>query len=482
VHRNQSREIGTDLTEFDRSSFLRASVGSGIVSTVGLTGSAAAQETNGGDAIWRFETPGQIASSPAVVNKTVYVGCLNKSIENVDSETGDVEWKYTDVSVVALDAETGDLKWDFITSENPIESSPNVINGYVFIGSGSGRLYAIDASTGEEEWSSDIGIKQTSPVVSENVVYVSSYRDGTVYALNMDTGDEIWQADFDGASVPSSSLNSPVIIDGTLYIGTSANENSNPLYALDAETGDILWKSDDLGSKVRYSATISNEMAYVATESESNNSSLHALDVNTGSISWSSDVDGSITSTPTVYDNTVFVGTEYSENETGGGLHAINTQTGSQGWVFETPNIGVTGSPTVVDGTVIFGETGVYAVGAETGQRKWEFTNVDGSSKSSPTVVDGVVFIGTYGSSLWAIDAGADGSSQDTRVDHGVLGHHHEWAGESSQSLDPVVSYSEEDEDQNGGSNPISTVFRQFTGSKSSQLLSVLPNRFESCS
>ena len=63
-------------------------------------------------------------------------------------------------------------------------------NGVVYIGSGTnylgdlaGYLYAIDAVTGKEKWQFETGGSvQSSPAVSNGVVYVGDY-DGNLYAI-----------------------------------------------------------------------------------------------------------------------------------------------------------------------------------------------------------------------------------------------------------------------------------------------------------
>src|SRR3989304_5363982 len=46
---------------------------------------------------------------------------------------------------------SGALKWTFATGA-PIDSSPAVVNGIVYIGSRDHNLYALDAATGEVRW------------------------------------------------------------------------------------------------------------------------------------------------------------------------------------------------------------------------------------------------------------------------------------------------------------------------------------------
>jgi outer membrane protein assembly factor BamB len=83
------------------------------------------------------------------------------------------------------------LKWKKSAYPNNPLSSPAVVNGVVYIGSGDGNVYALDASTGATLWSYDTGDPaQSSPAVVNGVVYINSFRDsnnGNVYALNAST-------------------------------------------------------------------------------------------------------------------------------------------------------------------------------------------------------------------------------------------------------------------------------------------------------
>jgi outer membrane protein assembly factor BamB len=83
------------------------------------------------------------------------------------------------------------LKWkDAIgaSSQWP-PSSPSVVNRVVYVGSGDGNLYALNASTGARLWSFSTGTAPvfSQPAVANGVVYVGS-GGGGVYALNASTG------------------------------------------------------------------------------------------------------------------------------------------------------------------------------------------------------------------------------------------------------------------------------------------------------
>ena len=88
--------------------------------------------------VWRYETGGNVTSSPAVADGVVYVGTRANYVYALDSATGDLLWRY----------EAGG--W--------VHSSPAVEGGVVYVGSRDNYVYALDSTTGE--------LRQLSPVVS----------------------------------------------------------------------------------------------------------------------------------------------------------------------------------------------------------------------------------------------------------------------------------------------------------------------------
>src|SRR5688572_12400196 len=82
--------------------------------------------------VWKFKTGGRVLSSPAIVGDVVYVAS-------------------TDGSLYAINRADGTQRWKF-DSKGPIASSPAVAGGLVFISSVDGLIYAVDAATGVSKW------------------------------------------------------------------------------------------------------------------------------------------------------------------------------------------------------------------------------------------------------------------------------------------------------------------------------------------
>jgi len=124
-----------------------------------------ALDASTGEKRWGFETGLwiSVASSPAVVDGTVYVGS-------------------NDSNLYALDASTGKKQWTFETGAS-VNSSPAVVDGTVYVGSNDHNLYALDASTGKKQWAFQTGDRvKSSPAVVDGTVYVGS-GDTNLYAI-----------------------------------------------------------------------------------------------------------------------------------------------------------------------------------------------------------------------------------------------------------------------------------------------------------
>lgn len=120
-----------------------------------------------------------------------------------------------------------------------------------------------------------------------------------------------------------------------------------------------------------------------------------------GNLKWKfSTGGGMLLSSPTVWNDTVFIGGEK--------FFAVDAKTGLEKWHFETGGMVFT-SPAVTNTTVYFGHNNPFrAVKVDTGVERWSYTGEFGQY-SSPNVYEGVVYVvnsgGYGGSNLIALDA-----------------------------------------------------------------------------
>jgi outer membrane protein assembly factor BamB len=133
-----------------------------------------------GSLIWQHSGPcsGGGGSTPVLFDGRLYVRDFGGTNLMLDAPTGAVLSTFsaassppafsgsrgffltgtfdTGFTLEARDAYTGAVQWSF-TGDGTLRSAPIINNGYVYIGSGSGKVYALDASTGANVWTGNLG-------------------------------------------------------------------------------------------------------------------------------------------------------------------------------------------------------------------------------------------------------------------------------------------------------------------------------------
>ena len=342
---------------------------------------------------WRFMTEGDVISSPAVVGQTVYVG------------SGDGR-------LYALDRTTGTRRWAF-DAGNPIPSSPAVGGGAVYFGTRDGQLYAVDAATGTQRWKLTTGplmpwpwghesgdIYMSSPAFAGGIVFLGA-GDGRVYAVDAATGKERWHAQTGGRVRAS-----PAVDASRVYVGSADGR----VYAFDRATGATRWKFETEGVKlesgkfgfdrrtVQSSPAVSNGTVYVGAR----DGWIYAIDAATGTEKWRFDHKVSwINTSPAVADGVVYAGSSDAQF-----VQAIDAATGKELWRTTT---GVTWSSPSVAGDMIYAGDGagrLNALDRKTGKLLWSF-RTGSTAYSTPTPSGDLVFIGSTDGGVYAVRVSA---------------------------------------------------------------------------
>lgn len=283
--------------------------------------------------------------------------------------------------------------WRFKTG-NVNRSTPVVMDGVVYVGSGTGILYAIETASGNLKWKFATPSETTSsPAVAEGLVYVNS--DSGFFAVDAASGRQAWQIKtgepiaFDKRRDYFQS--SPVYADGAVYFGSA----DSFIYAVDAKSGKLLWKYKTLG-RVRSSPAMVGGVIYVG----SMDGNLYTLEARTGELRWKFKTagdaffsTGEVQSSPAVADGLVFFGSR------DGHLYAVDTITGQKKWAFSHDGSWCISAPTVWEGLIFAGSSDgmfVNAVDERTGQEKWR-TKTQARVFTSGAIAAGNVYFGTWG-------------------------------------------------------------------------------------
>lgn len=221
----ESGDVEWDYREFGERENVDASpaVADGRVHVAGEFGVRCLDATSG-EEVWTRELALHPESSPAVADGLVYYGAPVLS--------GDAE---SPARVWAFDAGSGETVWTAGIDDVSLRTSPAIADGTVYVaasqtractgtgecsGTTRGRLYALDAATGERRWTAPIETDtRSAPAVADGVVYVGC---GNGISAATTDGETAWHIGFesdreDGPYVDSS----PAVANGRVFLGAS---------------------------------------------------------------------------------------------------------------------------------------------------------------------------------------------------------------------------------------------------------------------
>ena len=324
-----------------------------------------------GDIAWTSFVPNPLSAEPVVQSPNVYVATAD--------------------GVYPLAQDTGELRegWEGDTLGR-ITSAPAVIDSYLFFGSTDHTVNAWNAVNSDPIWSFQAAdTVQVAPIVSDGLVYISSGK-GALYALDAaNQGAQIWRKQLD-----SNASAAVAIHDGKLFVG----DDQGIFYILSARTGQERFRYRTprtvAGSPV---VSLDGSRAYFVSGGQ-----LYAVDATLTEIPgqyqfkqvwaqlWLWQVPGvprppgqqgglwrftpenpllGVSNSPALADDDIYVGALNHR------LYALNALDGSLNWEFEAADA-IWGSPLVVKDQVIFGDDSgtVYSLNRTDGTETWSLS------------------------------------------------------------------------------------------------------------
>ncbi|MFN8651856.1 MAG: PQQ-binding-like beta-propeller repeat protein [Gemmatimonadales bacterium] len=340
---------------------------------------------------------------------------------------------HSGVSPAPLFGGQGGVVWRYHT-EGAIRSSPAVTATTVFVGSGDGKLYAIDRRSGMPRWIFDAGDAVTaSPAVSGGLVVAATHH-GRIFAVSETTGRLVWSRR-SGAALPLNTFpaggwdlwaGSPCVTGSTVVIGGQ----DGLVYALALATGKVRWTART-GGRIRGTPAVAGGQVVIGSW----DGRVYALDLASGKERWVHRTVGdtldsrkagfdrrALQSSPAVVDGGVYIGSR------DGGLYALDATTGERRWRFSHRGSWVVGSPAVQRGVVYVGSSDghfIQAVDASSGAERWRY-EAGSNVLSSPVLAAGLLLVGTmstespYGD-LLAVDQATGALRWKLRMEEGFL-------------------------------------------------------------
>ena len=243
-----------------------------------------------GELLWKAEVEVHVAYLPTIVDNMVLIGSLAGYLYAFDAVNGNLLWRFkADDESYGIAAGGGRVHYDVL-------STPAASGGVVYIGTDSGYVNALDASSGELVWQFEVGSKVSgAPVFDAGLVYAASSLGGRLYALDASTGELVWQYK------PGAGISSLAVSGGSVYVGTSSH-----VFVLDSLTGVPRWRragrtlAPPSGDGIVYvKSLVQSAGEYVGD--------VTAIDAESGEILWTYNADVGLGRQATVADGVLYV-------------------------------------------------------------------------------------------------------------------------------------------------------------------------------
>lgn len=189
----------------------------------------AALDVRTGQELWRTDFDAPLTGSPAVQGDTLYLGAVDSSLWALDVATGRVRWTLPGTPALATVARG---------------SAPAIAGESVVFPTQSGELTAVRRSNGGRQWTAAAVGRRTGaalgsiaaltgdPVVDGGRIYAAN-QSGRVFAIDARTGETVW-------SVEEGAFGPVWPVGGSLFLVSDQNR----LLRMDARDGSVIWAVD----------------------------------------------------------------------------------------------------------------------------------------------------------------------------------------------------------------------------------------------
>jgi outer membrane protein assembly factor BamB len=281
---------------------------------------------------WKRKLPASPGPDIAVIDSLLLTATQDGKVFLVDMNTGKIRWRKNfrrkpglsvlpgdsmfylfwyseDPTVLALDYLTTRKRWSLSAGGF---SDCAVTSHALYVGTGQGRLYAIDPLSGEKLWRHAFGHPIRGVAASGDSLVVVLTEDGEVRCFRAN-GDQAWQV-----SVGSEFTARPVI-GQHVFIGST----DGLCRSLSLRDGHVLWQRQ-LDGGIFKACGKDGESVYWGTAK----GFIYRLDAETGEPVWSVQVSSAVGTIPLVCGSTVLAGLQKEQ------LIFLNQSDGSCTWNF----------------------------------------------------------------------------------------------------------------------------------------------------
>ncbi|MCX7122896.1 MAG: outer membrane protein assembly factor BamB [Gammaproteobacteria bacterium] len=277
--------VGTDGQYFKLGSALYNNM---LVSS-GYHGKVVMMNPSNGKVLWQTRLSGHTSAIPALNADDIFIGTTDGTLYALSTQTGQIQWQVALPSIIL--------------------GAPAAVSDAVVIQAHNSTVEAFASDTGKMLWSSDNTSPNlslygnSSPLIYNGSVYVG-FDNGQMGAYDLYQGTETWQIP---VAIPSSPdmVNNLVDLDGTPVQDNGAifaTSYHGSVTAINAPDGHLIWQKKRSSFEA---PAVANNKIFITTET----GTVDALDESTGQVLWQQKAfQYRFVSAPAILNNTVIVG------------------------------------------------------------------------------------------------------------------------------------------------------------------------------
>ncbi|MHB9033792.1 MAG: outer membrane protein assembly factor BamB family protein [Anaerolineae bacterium] len=326
----------------------------------------------------------------AVDGTSVYSVLASGKVVALDAASGSEQWHYPIVA-----ASSGGIGSLFApksasteTNLNAVYGSPIFTSDLVVVGTFDNKLVAFNRSSGQKAWEFTAGGSIVGgALVHGDTIYFGA-SDSMVYAVkpNASAGEQVWSVKVSGSGI----WGEPAADDQNIYVGSLDHH----VYALNQQTGAIVWDRD-MGAAIPGGVTLANKLVLVGGVAKK----LTALDTSTGAVVWEHQFSQWVWGEIAVQNDIAYA------SSIDGQVHAVKLSDGSVIWDAQLQGATRSGPLIVGDYLAIGTNTGnVYRIDMTTGKAELLYAIPSTSVLSRVAALGNQIYVGTTTASVVALD------------------------------------------------------------------------------
>lgn len=249
---------------------------------------------------------------------------------------------------------------------------------------------------------------RATPVVADGKVFIGNHDSGEIMAFDLEKDRKIWEE-----TAPNWVHSETIYHEGTVYVGYgnrnfsedgSRGTGTSGVMALDAETGEELWNYETEGTVISTPALYDGHL-YITTGDRH----LYKLTLDEGKLAHKHELGSTVsTSSPNIHEDTLYVGGGPPDPHT---FHAYDLKNDEIKWETKLPEVemGLDDVPPAIDEGIVVttglidNENGepeheIYAMDITTGDILWQDNwgtgaEIEDNKSGAPMIHDGKVFV-----------------------------------------------------------------------------------------